>query len=305
MPIVLPDPTQSSSGGSEEFALFGTGAARIGGVESIFQYGNLVLNDRSLVDTYIIKEIGGFDDADVRDSRELSPQTHGEHVFDSWYGGRTITLSGTIRAYNIHKLRDMQEALRYEFSSLEDKELRIYSPYNTVQHHLYPGEMEAPAVEIMCRKSQPIQMREAQQNFGFTRDFLITLRAYKPIFTSIYQEQLSGVISSPSQIQVTNIGNFYSEPIFMLGGPRTNVTIQNSTTGEAIVIVGTIPLGATWTLNVANRTFVDQTGANKFSTLDVSSQWVKIVPGINDIISTFSGGTGATTGTIIWKHAWI
>jgi hypothetical protein len=47
MPIVLPTFTESQGGGSVELADLGTGAARLGGVESYFLYGELLLNDRS------------------------------------------------------------------------------------------------------------------------------------------------------------------------------------------------------------------------------------------------------------------
>jgi len=306
MPIVLPSVTAGQAGGLPDLALPGSGAARIGGVESYYIYNDLAMNDRNLVDTYIIKEIGGLDDADVRDSRELIPQDHGEHVFDSWYGGRTITLAGTIQAYNVHKLRDMQEALRYSFSNLEDLPLRILSPYKTVVHHEHPDEMEAPGVEIECRKSQPIQMREAQQGVTFTRDFLITLRAYDPVFRSTYSvtESLTGA-TSPKQFSVTNIGNYETHPIVQLSGPMTNPVIDNSTTGTTTTITGTIPTGETWTLDSHAKSFVDNFDVNKFSTLSVDSDWQHIDTGDNDIVVSFTGGSSATAVSVSYRHAWI
>lgn len=306
MPIVLPSVTADQSGGLPDLSLPGSGAARIGGVESYYIYNNLTMNDRNTVDTYIVKEIGGLDDADVRDSREVIPQDHGEHVFDSWYGGRTITLAGTIVSYNVHKLRDMQEALRYSFSNLEDLPLRIMSPYKTVVHHEHPDELEAPGVEIQCRKSQPIQMREAQQGATFTRDFLITLRAYDPIFRSTYIISLSQTgATSPKQFTLTNIGNYLSHPIIQLSGPMSNPLIQNSTTGTTTSITGTIPAGTTWTLDSQAKTFVDNTGANKFSTLSVDSDWQTIAVGENDMFVSFSTATVDTAVAVNFRHAWI
>lgn len=306
MPIVLPSVVVGQSSGSDELALEGSGAARLGGVESYFIYDELILNNRKQIDAYIVKEIDGLFDADVRDNREAIPQGHGEHAFDSWYGGRTITLGGTIRAHNIHKLRDMQEALKSVFVTLEEKALRVQSPFKTVPHHSISGEMEAPSVEIMCKKSQPIQMREAQTNFKFERDFLVTLRASNPIYSSSYTKAATVAgAASPHALQLTNIGNYAAGPVINLVGPMTNPVITNTANGEVITITGTIAAANTWTLDIDNRRFFDQTGVNKFSTFNIASDWLRLEPGVNDLTVAFTGGTGATTTTISFKDSWI
>jgi hypothetical protein len=306
MPIVLPTFTESQGGGSVELADLGTGAARLGGVESYFLYGELLLNDRSLIDTYVVREVDGLVDADVRDTREPVPQGHGEHSFDSWYGGRTIVLSGYIRAHTIHKLRDMQEALKAQFVTLNEQPLRIVSPYKTVPHHSLEGIMEAPSVEILCKKSQPVQMRESQTNFKFNRDFLITLRASNPAYFSSYTKTSSVTSgSSPHQFALTNIGNYATGPVINLVGPMTNPVLSNAANGEVITITGVIGAGQTWTLDIENRRFFDQTGANKFSTFNIASDWLRLEPGDNDLTVTFTGGTGATTTNIQFRDSWI
>lgn len=306
MPIVLGQFTESQASGSPELAQSGTGAARLGGVESYFVLGNLTLNDRKLIDTYVVREIDGLVDADIRDTREPVPQGHGEHAFDSWYSGRTIALSGYIRAHNIHKLRDMQEALKAEFASLEEKPLRIVSPFKTVPHHDLVGEMEAPSVEIMVKKSQPIQMRESQTNFKFNRDFLITLRAANPAYFSSYTKTDSVVgATSPHQYSLTNIGNYATGPVINLVGPMTNPVISNAANGETMSITAAIGAGQTWTLNIEDRRFFDQTGANKFSTFNIANDWMRLEPGDNDVTIAFTGGTGATTTNISFRDSWI
>lgn len=306
MPVVLPKFTESQGSGSPELADVGTGTARLGGVESYFVYGDLTLNDRSLIDTYVVREIDGLVDADLRDTREPVPQDHGEHAFDSWYSGRTIVLSGYIRAHNIHKLRDMQEALRAQFVNLDEQPLRIVSPFKTVPHHELPGEMAQPSVEIMCKKSQPIQMREAQNNFKFNRDFLITLRAANPAYFSSYTKTSAvNQAASPHSFELTNIGNYATGPVINLVGPMTNPIISNAANGETMTITGTIAAANTWTLDIENRRFYDQTGANKFSTLNIASDWLRLEPGENDLTVVFTGGTAATTTNIQFRDSWI
>jgi hypothetical protein len=307
MPIVLPPPTVGLSSGSPEFALLGSGRAILGGVESYYVYGDLVMNDRKNYDTYIIKEIDGLADAEVRDSRETIPQAHGEHTYTSWYGGRTIVLSGTIRAYNIHKLRDLQEALKLTFADMTEQPLKIISPFATAPHHSLEGEFEAPAVEIMCKKSQPIQMRDVQQNFSFTRDFLLTLRASEPFFKSQYVELHSQAnITSPYNFSMTNIGNYRALPEIILTGPMTNPTLTNDTNGDVMQLTATLTSGQTRTINAEERSLVDQTGANKFSELSVASDWLGVDSGDNDFTLTFTGSpTSVTAVSISFKHTWI
>lgn len=306
MPIVLPNPIVGRSSGSPEVILLGSGQSHLGGVESYFVYEDLLMNDRQNIDTYIIKEIDGLADPDLRDSRETIPQAHGEHAFNSWYGGRTIVLNGTIRAHNIFKLRDMQDALKETFASLEEKPLRIVSPYQTAPHHEFEGELERPSVEIMCKKSQPIQMRDIQQNYTFTRDFLLTLRASNPFFKFPFASTYSdATITSPHNISLVNIGNYVALPKIIFGGPMTNPQLTNNENGQTIQIAATIPTGESWIFDVDERSFVDGTGANKFSKLNINSDWLSLDSGDNELTLTFTGGSGATSIALSYRHTWI
>jgi len=306
MPIVLPTPVVGKSSGSPELAYFGSGRAVLGGVESYFVYGDLVMNDRKNIDAYIVKDIDGLADPDVRDSREVVPQGHGEHVFTSWYGGRTIVLQGTIRAFNIGKLRDMQEALKDTFAGLEERPLRIVSPFVTAPHHSLPGELEAPAVQINCKKSQPIQMRDIQSNMHFTRDFMLTLRASNPFFLSEFEElYVDTTITSPHGFILNNRGNYRANPKFILTGPMTNPTIANAANNETLVITGTIPAANTWTIDIDKRLLYDQAGVNKFANLSVTSDWPALEPANNTLTLTYTGGSAASAIQVSYRHTWI
>jgi hypothetical protein len=146
-----------------------------GGIESVLEYNGIYLNVRDWIDTYLVTIIGGLDDADVRDTREVNPGFHGETAFPAYYGGRTITLTGKIIAHTLAKLRDMQRGLRQAFSEI-DHELPLI--FRTPDPDL--------DMMIMCKKSQPIQMTEEQRTANhFERAFLITLRASNPRFLSV------------------------------------------------------------------------------------------------------------------------
>lgn len=93
------------------------------GLEAVLSYEGLLLNDFRYVDRYRILEMSGLDDADIRDVREDRPDDHGEFTFNSFYGGRTITLRGKIVAGNWNRLRKMIYNLKTAFGTLEEKEL--------------------------------------------------------------------------------------------------------------------------------------------------------------------------------------
>lgn len=191
----------------------GTGASGPRGVEAIFEYNGIVMNDRRLVDTFLVTQIDGFDDADVRDTRDLNPGQHGETPGNSFYGGRTIVLSGKITTRTISKMRDMQQGLRQAFADIS-KELPLII------------RTQDPNKDLMinCKKQMTIRMPEAQDTPNeFRRSFQITLRASNPRFLSVVQENAAISFSSlydfsESDTQTTE--NFASSSIFTRYPPQ-------------------------------------------------------------------------------------
>lgn len=176
--VLSPAPVGLTEGSPDRF-LLGTGKSRPGGVEAYFQYNGATFNVRSWQDTFLITSIDGLADPDVRDTREVNPARHGETHFDAYYGGRTIVLTGRIRAGTIHKLRDMQQGLKQIFGDIS-REMPLYIRTNDPEKDVF----------INCKKSQPIVMAETQQNFNYTRDFQVTLRASDPFFLSYMEQRL-------------------------------------------------------------------------------------------------------------------
>lgn len=198
-PIVLDPPIVGLAGGDPVLAAAGSGLAVPGGVENLIEYGGILFNNTNTVDKIRITEIGGLDDADVRDAREVNPAYHGETPFDAWYGGRTITLTGRIEAYTLEKLRDMQMALRQAFSELEEKPLILRS---------WNGSRD---VYLNCRKSAAIAMRETQGDFRFFRDFMVTLRASNPRWQAYYRQTVTGEIAVSYDFSFNQLGDFNFE----------------------------------------------------------------------------------------------
>src|ERR1044072_4678330 len=122
------------------------------GIEAQFVYNGLVLNDRRSVDRFVINEVTGIDDADVRDAREDNPEADGESAFNSFYSGRTITLRGEIRAGNISRLREMQSDLKRAFNPLNESNIDII--YNDIYDSFY-GLTRFPTVGYDLFSAEP------------------------------------------------------------------------------------------------------------------------------------------------------
>lgn len=71
----------------------------------------LIINDRLHPDRYFVKTITGLRGSDVRDTRVPHPSAHGEIPYDSFMGGKTITVDGTMEAGNIAQLNRMESDL--------------------------------------------------------------------------------------------------------------------------------------------------------------------------------------------------
>jgi phage-related protein len=295
MPLVLYPAEIGIGQGSSGGPVAGTQLAVPGGVESILEYNSLLLNVRKWWDTYLVTEIDGLDDADIRDARDQNPVDHGETAFDSYYGGRTITLSGKIRAYSLSKMRDLEQAMRSAFGDLQEHLLVVR------------GATPAQDVAIYCKKYQKLTIKEAQTDMRHQRDFQVSLRASDPFLMS-YLEHYAPVVmaASPSTISVLNAGNFASRPRYKVIGPITNPIILNSTTGKQMKLNGVIAAGQVVEIDVRRKTVQDSAGVNKFSMLDVTSDWATLAAGTNSLQIS---GTGITAGTtafqVFWRDTWV
>lgn len=273
------------------------------GLEARVEFNGLILNNLATIDKYRVTRIEGLADADIRDTRELNPSSHGETPFDSLYGGRTITLQGRVEAYTLNKLRAMQQALRTAFLDLDTEKPLVFRTGTTSRDGF-----------LMCKKHQSIAWGEEQSSFGFFRDFMIPLRASNPRWFSYLQSTLGEAFpSAPAVItnerigtEAFNAGNFLSPPEFVLVGPMTNPTVTNLRTGKFFTIVDTIIAGDAYRLDVARRqlySIVD--GTNKFKHLTIDSDLWELQPGEN--IVTFSAALAGNDASVNvqYRSAWM
>lgn len=124
-----------------------TGLARTPGLRHQYFFNGLTLNRKGVPifipgsggitvgedDRYKITTVSGFEDADVRDSREVNAGVDGEQSLVGLAGGRTIVLEGTMETGSYKRLEDMKQAFRQAFDPLVDSELIIRDISNDVR----------------------------------------------------------------------------------------------------------------------------------------------------------------------------
>lgn len=283
------------------YTLPGSGTSVPGGLECAFEYNGLFLNVQKNVDRYRVTSIDGLADPDIRDTRDVNTNSDGETPYNSFYGGRTIVISGTIDTYSIAKLRDMQQALRTAFADLTTEYPLQFRTGNFTTDHL-----------IYCKKINPSAMTEQQQNQMVGRDFQLSLRASNPRFLSYYSKFVDatppiGVPSSaPIQLAVAqNLGNYKAQPVFRVYGPSTISGFINDMTGQSFEL-GSIVFGDYLEFNMGapptNRKYlVNSAGLNYWNALSDDSQYIDLISGDNNI---FYYGD-ATRVTVSWRDSWI
>jgi phage-related protein len=291
--------------GDPNVSITGTGFSVPRGVEAILSYNGIAMNDLTVYDKYRVMGIDGLSDPDIRDSREDKFSDDGEDAYDSYYGGRTIVLKIRVEAYQLDKLRDMEEALRTAFASLTEKKLTFVTGDPEKDHY------------IMCKKSQSMSNTEDIEsiNYRHFRDWQITLRASDPRFYRSKKKSKSSTIVGgvPEELNVINIGNYSSFPKIKLFGPMENISLYNDQAPEpfnGIIFNAAYALGEGEFLVIDSerRTITDDTGASQISQLDKASGWLKVSPGAN--LFYFGGSTdfsGISDPQIYfeWRDSWI
>jgi hypothetical protein len=105
---------------------------------------------------------------------------------------------------------------------------------------------------------------------------------------------------------VTAGGTFKTPPVYTIIGPVTNPEIRNETTGEAIVLKGTIAAIDVIVVDVARRR-VTLNGVERFDLVDPTSNvWAELAPGENVLRLNGSGiSAGTTRLAVAWRDARI
>jgi len=275
-------------------------------------YGDFVkLNEREvgtgrrLLDTYVLTDIGGLDDADIRFSEEPNTSFNGMNPMRSLVGGRTITLEGFIDATNLSSLRQLQARLKQQLGGSGNLGANPYASGLQEFNMIFRSPIDnAWDQQINVRKSAPLQMKEAQADAQMRRQFMATLRASYPFFESVGSR--TEVLQMGATVPIFHKGSAISLPIINFYGPFSKAELD---LGNALVVSGTLLASQILTVDCRQRSCSNWAFYNPSSDFPFINGYAEINLGVQGaglswaVFASITGGTvGVTRVEITWRH---
>lgn len=286
----------------------------------------------SAAEAFRITGVSGFEQAEVRERREVRPGNHGDIAYDAYLAGRNITLTGRIEAYSLPMLRYMQKRLKTE--CLGRQGLGLIQQRSTWQNFmgtLWVIDKDRSAILYAPGRVIDLRMSEVQKDGNFFRDFQIVVRLVRPFFTD-YSGAVAAGLGGLTQIgSTTNLiggttsftvsGNVNRDAVLVIGNYPTgssssisgNLTITNTTTGQTVVLSSpTWGLDEWWGVDsrdqhvaLSNTKGPTNTKASSL-VLTSTTAFIQLAPGTNTITRTGTVGSGTPKLAVFaWDEAHI
>lgn len=106
-------------------------------------------------------------------------------------------------------------------------------------------------------------------------------------------------------IELDHKGNYTAKPVIEFIGEMSDITITNAMNGQSMIINGTIPKGESRFADIAEKTFTDGHGNNKYSELAVNSKWLNLVRGVNQIVISTTSNDENSGVKVSWRNSWV
>jgi hypothetical protein len=270
------------------------------GPHNLLVRNGITFNDRTQLETYWVEDFTGFEKPDLELPTEVDPQSDGETPLPASRGGRTMTMTGYIRAGTYPKILEMS-------ADLEDSLIDLIEWPMVIKVQAGSPFFTQPDVQISCRPSDwSIDKKISQSDLDgiFTRAFTVALRASKPRYLSTAIKVVTltpttwltfpggggGLIFPgggggltfpyPDTKVASNVGNWAAQPVIrftgIIGDSANGIQVINSTNGQALTVTGPIAAGEYIEVDVAAGTVKDQTGAYRSSRKTSASDWLQI-----------------------------
>lgn len=295
-----------------------------------FTRGGLTLNDRSLLETFWVDDLAGFESADIAREVVANTGSPGELSSTPQNTGRTMTLTGWIQAGSYPKLMRLDAQLTNVFNDLRETSMLIDVAEGSI--------FRQPPVEIYCAPSDRLIISKKIEQGDITgllkRQFTIAMRAMtNPFFTSIATNSnnihptvvnrlgmtfpltfplvfdhpmdpaQNPIDDNSNNLTVTNAGTGAAIPGVTVKGPFEQLIIVNQTTGQSTYI-SHLDADTTIDIDMASGSVYDQTGALRNSLRDARSDWMTLAPGDNQIQVFASDFSQVSKVFFFWKDTW-
>lgn len=308
------------------------------GPHSILTRNGLTFNDRSQPDAYIVEDFTGFEKPEGQLNEEANTAEDGAVPYPSFYGGRTMTLTGFIRTGSYPRLLEMTGALEDSLIDLIESPLTIgVNPDSPWFTH--------PDVSINCRPSDfqiDRKLTQEDQTGVFKRSFTVALRATNPRYLSTVQKSITiqpifitqlgrsydrtydlayttymnaagdPVSLGNNQEVVDNAGNWPALPVIRFNGPMDGITLVNEANDQMVRLTGLVSANDWIEVDVARGKVYDLAGNNRFPSFDTTSDWMRLpgkrlplTTGDSPISLGVTSFDGDSSVVVTWSDTWI
>ncbi len=237
------------------------------------------------------KSATGLGFPEVRLDQYNRPGVSGVTIAHNLYGGRTITLEGTIRGADRTAYMANRAALEAAVS------LRLDSVNVPIARTLYLYDLDFNAYQISvvtksfsCELTTPTmgrwQLQLAATDFIIEAQTLNSVTSFLPqsggvIYPVTYPVQFGG--SSGGSVTASNNGNAPAFPLVTLYGPMINPVIANDSSNESIRLNLTLVAGDVVTVDMKKRLIVQGATTNRMGAFISGSKFWAILPGLNNL----------------------
>lgn len=259
------------------------------------------IHDAGLGDRAVIALNGLFGTPSPRADVFVKPRAHGATDYTEFYGPKVVEAVGIVKGATSAEAMLELDAIRALFAlNGTDRVLRVrrsgFSFDEQVSFRV-ASELAAPLAGLRktVRYSVSLFVPDPRVYSALERtDF------YSPNPTSgggidfpvVFPLTFVGAVGASSMV-VTNEGTFPTPPVYTILGPALDPEIINVTTGETIVLVGTLIASDALVIDVPRRR-VTLNGTERFDLIDPTSNvWAELRPGENELRL---GGSGFSDG---------
>jgi len=237
------------------------------------------------------KSATGLGFPEVRLDQYNRPGVSGVTIAHNLYGGRTITLEGTIRGADRTAFMANRAALEAAVS------LRLDSVNIPIARTLYLYDLDFNAYQISvitkaftCELTTPTmgrwQLQLAATDYIIEAQTLNSVTTFLPqsggvTYPVTYPIQFGG--SSGGSVTASNNGNAPAFPLVTLYGPMINPVIANDSSNESIRLNLTLVAGDVVTVDMKKRLIVQGATTNRMGAFISGSKFWAILPGLNNL----------------------
>lgn len=257
--------------------------------------------------SWVLQQLEGwFGGLSVRSAPIDRPAADGVYDGPAQFGGRSITLGGTVQAADRRGLQDAMDRASALLSGNQrvgvlqvDETVRGVSRQAAVRLDgpILVGRVGHTAAEFSIPLFAPDPSK-----YGMELHSLTTTRYVGGVGRSynLTHDRVYGAIGVSGALLVENRGNRDTWPIFRFVGPLTYPRVQ--LVGGAVLDVHVFLLAGQQLVIDTGAHTVQVGGASRRSLLSLDSKWFALPPGESSILFQADGGTGSVT--VEWRDAW-